>query len=129
MKYYHKYKEALEAKGYRVDEHGYVWDSMGNQSAGEDNYGNVQSKDPNVNAICEEADIVATQPKKAKKAVVPKGKKRARTLKSLNIESGLGACSKFKFVCSQETSCQGWDCKDQHMDEEQYYDEQRHEGS
>ena len=81
MKYYHKYKEALEAKGYRVDEHGYVWDSMGNQSAGEDNYGNVQSKDPNVNAICEEADIVATQPKKAKKAAAPKGKKRARTAK------------------------------------------------
>ena len=26
MKYYHKYKEALEDKGYRVDEHGYVWD-------------------------------------------------------------------------------------------------------
>ena len=75
MKYYHKYKEALEAKGYRVDEHGYVWDSMGNQSAGEDNYGNVQSKDPNVNAICEAADIAATQPvkrpaPKAKKDVV-----------------------------------------------------------
>jgi len=81
MKYYHKYQEALEAKGYRVDEHGYVWDSMGNQSAGEDNYGNVQSKDPNVNAICQEADIVATQPKKPKKAVAPKGKKRARTAK------------------------------------------------
>ena len=45
MKYYHKYQEALEAAGYRVDEHGYVWDSAGNQSAGEDNYGNVQSKD------------------------------------------------------------------------------------
>jgi hypothetical protein len=56
MKYYHKYKEALEAAGYRVDEHGYVWDSMGNQSAGEDNYGNVQSKDPNVNEICRTAD-------------------------------------------------------------------------
>ena len=42
---------------------------------------------------------------------------RARTLKSLNIESGLGACSKFKFVCSQEKSCQAWDCKDQHMEE------------
>jgi len=82
MKYYHKYQEALEAKGYRVDEHGYVWDSMGNQSAGEDNYGNVQSKDPNVNAICEEADIAATQPKKkAKKATPPVGKKRARTSK------------------------------------------------
>ena len=81
MKYYHKYQEALEAKGYRVDEHGYVWDSMGNQSAGEDNYGNVQSKDPNVNAICEAADIAAVKPKKAKKAAAPKGKKRARTAK------------------------------------------------
>jgi|TARA_R100000951_G_C2513396_1_gene141139 hypothetical protein len=78
MKYYHKYQEALEAKGYRVDEHGYVWDSMGNQSAGEDNYGNVQSKDPNVNAICEAADIAAVKPKKA---AAPKGKKRARTAK------------------------------------------------
>jgi len=82
MKYYLKYKEALEAKGYRVDEHGYVWDSMGNQSAGEDNYGNVQSKDPNVNAICQEADIAATKPKKkAKKATPPPGKKRARNAK------------------------------------------------
>jgi len=78
MKYYHKYQEALEAKGYRVDEHGYVWDSMGNQSAGEDNYGNVQSKDPNVNAICEAASISAVKPKKA---AAPKGKKRARTAK------------------------------------------------
>ena len=81
MKYYHKYQEALEAKGYRVDEHGYVWDSMGNQSAGEDNYGNVQSKDPNVNAICEAADIAAVKPKKATKAKAPAGKKRARTAK------------------------------------------------
>ena len=24
MKFYHKYKDALEAKGYRVDEHGYL---------------------------------------------------------------------------------------------------------
>ena len=64
MKYYHNYQDALEAKGYRVDEHGYVWDSAGNQSAGEDNYGNVQSKDPNVNAICEEAELLASQPKK-----------------------------------------------------------------
>jgi len=78
MKYYHKYKDALEAKGYRVDEHGYVWDSVGNQSAGEDNYGNVQSKDENVNYICAEADIAATKPKKA---TPPPGKKRARTAK------------------------------------------------
>ena len=81
MKYYHKYQEALEAKGYRVDEHGYVWDSAGNQSAGEDNYGNVQSKDENINYICAEADIAATKPKKAKKATPPPGKKRARTAK------------------------------------------------
>ena len=71
-KFYHKYKDALEAKGYRVDEHGYVWDSMGNQSAGEDNYGNVQSKDPNVTAICQEAEMaliskVTTKKPKAKK--------------------------------------------------------------
>ena len=44
---------------------------------------------------------------------------RARTLKSLNIESGLGACTKFEFVCSQEKSCQGWDCKDSIMMEEE----------
>ena len=78
MKYYHKYQEALEDKGYRVDEHGYVWDSLGNQSAGEVNYGNVQSKDPNVNAICDAADIAAVKPKKA---AAPAGKKRARTAK------------------------------------------------
>jgi len=81
MKYYLKYKDALEAKGYRVDEHGYVWDSAGNQSAGEDNYGNVQSKDENINYICAEADITATKPKKPKKATPPPGEKRARTAK------------------------------------------------
>tara|TARA_B110000858_G_C17448641_1_gene313163 strand:+ start:82 stop:396 length:315 start_codon:yes stop_codon:yes gene_type:complete len=37
---------------------------------------------------------------------------RARTLKALKIESGLGACTKFKFVCSQEKACQAWDGKD-----------------
>ena len=83
MKYYHKYQEALEAAGYRVDEHGYVWDSMGNQSAGEDNYGNVQSKDPNVNAICDAASIAAVKPKKA---AAPKGKKRARTAKGYFVK-------------------------------------------
>lgn len=84
MKYYHKYKEALEAAGYSVDEHGYVWDSMGNQSAGEDNYGNVQSKDPNVTAICIEQDEAPLLAKlankiKPKKSTAPAGKKRART--------------------------------------------------
>ena len=85
-KFYHKYQKALEAKGYRVDEHGYVWDSMGNQAAGEDNYGNVQSKDPNVNAICQEAEqgflAKLTKPvKKAVKKAAPKGMKRARNAK------------------------------------------------
>jgi hypothetical protein len=60
-KFYHKYQDALEAKGYRVDEHGYVWDERGNQAAGEDNYGNVQSKDPNVTAICQEAEMSMTK--------------------------------------------------------------------
>jgi hypothetical protein len=72
MKFYHKYKVELEAKGYVVDEHGYVWDHMGNQSAGEDNYGNVQSKDPNVTEICRVAELEQSKPKpkkvKAKKA-------------------------------------------------------------
>ena len=71
MKFYHKYKDALEAKGYRVDEHGYVWDSMGNQAAGEDNYGNVQSKDANVTAICQEAEtsLISKATAAAKKVV------------------------------------------------------------
>lgn len=67
MKFYHKYQKALEAHGYRVDEHGYVWDAMGNQSAGEDNYGNVQSKDANVTAICQ-AEEAKPKPKPKKKA-------------------------------------------------------------
>ena len=71
MKFYHKYKTALEAAGYRVDEHGYVWDAMGNQAAGEDNYGNVQSKDPNVTEICRVAEATPA-PKPAKKAKAPK---------------------------------------------------------
>jgi len=46
---------------------------------------------------------------------------RMQTLKSLNIESGTGACTKFKFVCSQEKSCQGWDSPDKHnMEQEDY---------
>ncbi len=68
MKFYHKYQKALEAHGYTVDEHGYVWDSNGNQSAGEDNYGNVQSKDPNVTRICQEAQAEMDKPKPVKKA-------------------------------------------------------------
>jgi hypothetical protein len=40
---------------------------MGNQSAGEDNYGNVQSKDPNVTAICTDAQAEMDKPKPVKK--------------------------------------------------------------
>jgi|TARA_R110000744_G_scaffold153933_6_gene268499 hypothetical protein len=82
MKYYHKYQTSLEAAGYTVDEYGYVWDAMGNQSAGEDNYGNVQSKDPNVTDICIAQDaspILVKVAKKIKAVVAPMGKKRART--------------------------------------------------
>ena len=81
MKFYHKYKDALEAKGYRVDEHGYVWDSMGNQAAGEDNYGNVQSKDPNVTAICQEAEnsLISKATTAAKKAVKKTPTKKEET--------------------------------------------------
>jgi len=74
MKYYHKYQKALEAKGYRVDEHGYVWDSNGNQAAGEDNYGNVQSKDPNVTDICIAAQAEMDKPKPVKKKAPAKKK-------------------------------------------------------
>ena len=78
-KFYHKYQKALEKAGYRVDEHGYVWDSRGNQAAGEDNYGNVQSKDPNVTDICRVAQAEMDKPKPAKKKAAPKLKKvRAR---------------------------------------------------
>lgn len=72
MQFYHKYKKALEKHGYTVDEFGYVWDSNGNQSAGEDNYGNVQSKDPNVTRICQEAQAEMDKPKPAPKKAKPK---------------------------------------------------------
>jgi len=64
QKFYHQYKDALEKHGYTVDNDGYVWDSNGNQAAGEDAYGNVQSKDPNVTEIC---SLAEAKPVKAKK--------------------------------------------------------------
>tara|TARA_R110001632_G_scaffold45892_1_gene116743 strand:- start:177 stop:533 length:357 start_codon:yes stop_codon:yes gene_type:complete len=81
MKYYHKYQEALEAAGYTVDAGGYVWDVMGNQSAGEDNYGNVQSKDPNVTDICRQAEAAPVAKKKpVKKPVAKKVEPKNETL-------------------------------------------------
>lgn len=35
---------------------------------------------------------------------------RAQTLKALGLESGMGACKKFQFACSQDAACQAWDC-------------------
>jgi hypothetical protein len=70
-KFYHNYEDALAKYGYTVDDYGYVWDADGNQAAGEDNYGNVQSKDPNVTDICRAADTEKTKakPKARAKAV------------------------------------------------------------
>jgi len=70
MKFYHKYQKALEVAGYTVDEYGYVWDAAGNQAAGEDNYGNVQAKDPNVTDICAAAQVEMDKPKPKRKKKV-----------------------------------------------------------
>jgi hypothetical protein len=43
---------------------------------------------------------------------------RKYTLKALEIDATMGACTKFKFACSGEASCQAWDCEES----EQYYD-------
>ena len=89
MKFYHKYKKALEAAGYRVDDYGYVWDAQGNQAAGEDNYGNVQSKDPNVTTICIAAQAEMDKPKPAPKK---KQKVEADVInESVEEEVGLGS--------------------------------------
>ena len=68
QKYYHKYQKALEAKGYTVDEHGIVRDAYGNQAAGEDRFGNANCSDPNITAICQEAEIQMSKPKLKPKA-------------------------------------------------------------
>jgi hypothetical protein len=44
---------------------------------------------------------------------------RVQTLKSLKLESGMGACKKFSFACSQDKACQAWDCPDWEMEEEE----------
>jgi hypothetical protein len=75
-KYYDKYKKQLNAAGYTIDGDGMVWDANGNQSAGEDRFGNVQSKDPNVTQICMDAEASGIF-KKVKKAIKPKTKKEA----------------------------------------------------
>ena len=71
MKHYEKYKKALEAHGYSVDEKGTVFDKYGNQAAGEDRFGNVGCSDPNVITICREAQAEMDKPKP-----VPKKKQK-----------------------------------------------------
>lgn len=44
---------------------------------------------------------------------------KVQTLKALKLESGMGACMKFKFACSQDAACQAWDCPDWEMEEEE----------
>ena len=44
---------------------------------------------------------------------------KARTLKALNADSTQGACMKFKFLCSQDESCQAWDTNDIMHEEEE----------
>jgi len=67
-KYYQKYKKALEAFNYIVDDDGSVRDQFGNQAAAEDAYGNVQCKDPNISEICRKFDEKSIT-KKIKKAI------------------------------------------------------------
>jgi hypothetical protein len=43
---------------------------------------------------------------------------KVQTLKAHNLESGMGACTKFLFACSQEAACQAWDCPDWEMPDE-----------
>ena len=70
-KFYEKYRDVLEANGYTVEESGCVRDSMGNQSAAEDAYGNVQCKDPNVTELCRQAEAKPAAKKKAVKKAEP----------------------------------------------------------
>ncbi len=67
-KFYEQYRDVLEANGYIVEESGCVRDSMGNQAAAEDAYGNVQCKDPNVTELCRQAEA---KPVKANKKAAP----------------------------------------------------------
>ncbi len=70
-KFYEQYREVLEANGYTVEDSGCVRDSMGNQSAAEDAYGNVQCKDPNVTELCRQAEAKPVAKKKVVKQAEP----------------------------------------------------------
>ena len=70
-KFYEQYRDVLEANGYTVEESGCVRDSMGNQAAAEDAYGNVQCKDPNVTELCRQQEAKPAAKKKAKPKTEP----------------------------------------------------------
>ena len=60
-------RDVLEANGYTVEADGCVRDSMGNQAAAEDAYGNVQCKDPNVTELCRQQEAKPAAKKKVTK--------------------------------------------------------------
>jgi hypothetical protein len=35
---------------------------------------------------------------------------RKMTLKAIDADASMGACTKFKFICSGDQACQAWDC-------------------
>ena len=41
-----------------------------------------------------------------------------KTLKALDEDATMGACMKFKFVCSAEASCQAWECVGEQYDDD-----------
>ena len=63
-KFYEQYRDVLEANGYTVEESGCVRDSMGNQAAAEDAYGNVTE-------LCRQAEAKPAKKKKAPKKAEP----------------------------------------------------------
>lgn len=42
---------------------------------------------------------------------------KVQTLKAHKLESGMGACKKFLFACSQDAACQAWDCPEMEDDD------------
>ena len=86
-KYYDKYKKQLNAAGYTIDNDGMVWDASGNQAAGEDRFGNVQSKDPNVTQICKDAEESGIFNKVKK--VVSKAKPKLKKVRARNEDGTL----------------------------------------
>lgn len=92
-KFYHKYKKALEERGYTVDDEGYVRDAYGNPAAGEDRFGNVNCSDPNVTEICKQAEASGLLAKAAStvKKAVQKAKPKLKKVRARNADGTLRA--------------------------------------